>query len=223
MDIDFSGIFTDTLGDLANFVPKLIAFVLILLIGSFVAKWLRRIVVTVLRKINFDSYIDKAGIGAPLERAGFKDSGRFLAQIIYYLIMLMVLKLALSAFGQNDISDALDGLIAWIPKLLVAIVIVVITGLVANAVGNMLRPMLSTTPNGSLLTTVATTAIWVIGGFMALDQIEFARDIVDTLFTALIGSLGLIMVIKFGVGGIWAARDHFWPNVYSKLSGDDKA
>ncbi|MFT7599330.1 MAG: hypothetical protein ACI8TP_002259 [Acidimicrobiales bacterium] len=220
MDIDFDGIFTDTIGQLASFVPKLIAFVLILVIGMFVAKWIRRIIVSLLKKMKFDSYIDKAGIGAPLERAGFKDSGRFVAMIIYYLIMLLVLKLSLSAFGPNDISTALDGLIEWIPKLIVAMVIIIVTGLVVNAVRNMLQPLAANTPNGSTLVMIATSVIWVIGGFMALDQIEFARDIVDTLFTALIGSLGLIMVIKFGVGGIWAARDNFWPKVYDKFSGD---
>ena len=217
VDIDFDGIVTETVGDIAAFVPKVIAFALILIVGSFVAKWLRRIVATLLRKIRFDEHIDRAGIGAPLERAGFADSARFVAQILYYLAMLLVLKLALSAFGRNDISDALDGLVAFIPKLIVAIVIVVITGLVAKAVGNVLRPMLHDIEHGGTLATIATTAIWVIGGFAALAQIEFDPDIVDTLFTALIGSLRLILVIKFGVGGIWSARDSFWPAVYRKL------
>ncbi len=221
VDINFSQIWTDTFGDLADFIPKLVAFILILVIGMFVAKWIRRLISTVLKKINFDSYIDKAGIGAPLERAGFADSGRFVAQIIYYLIVLLVLKLALSAFGDNDISDALDGLIAFIPKLIVAIVIVIITGLVANAVRGLIGPGLETVEHGSLLTRLAVGAIWVIGVFAAIDQIEFAEDIVDTLFTALVGSLSAILILKFGVGGIWAARDRFWPNVYDRLSGED--
>jgi hypothetical protein len=190
-------------------------------VGVFVAKWLRRLVATLLRKIRFDEYLDKAGVGGPLERAGFADSGRFIAQIVYYLIVLLVLKLALSAFGENDISAALDGLIAWIPKLIVAIAIVIITGLVANAVGNILRPLLAELSYGGTLAMLATGAVWVIGGFAAIDQIDFAADIVDTLFTALVGSLGLIMVIKFGVGGIWAARDHFWPAVYKKFSNEN--
>ncbi len=221
MDIDFDGVFTDTARDLAAFVPKLVGFVLVLAVGVFVAKWLRRLVATLLRKIRFDEYLDKAGVGGPLERAGFADSGRFIAQIVYYLIVLLVLKLALSAFGENDISAALDGLIAWIPKLIVAIAIVIITGLVANAVGNILRPLLAELSYGGTLAMLATGAVWVIGGFAAIDQIDFAADIVDTLFTALVGSLGLIMVIKFGVGGIWAARDHFWPAVYKKFSNEN--
>lgn len=221
VDIDFDRIITDTFGDLADFIPKLVAFAIILIVGMFVAKWIRRIVGTVLTKINFDQYIDKAGIGGPLERAGFADSGRFVAQIIYYLVALLVLKLALSAFGPNDISTALDGLIEFIPKLIVAIVIVIITGLVANAVRNMLQPALAQVEMGALLTRMAVGAIWVLGIFAAIDQIEFAQDIVDTLFTALIGSLSAILVLKFGIGGVWAARDRFWPAVYDRVSGTE--
>lgn len=221
VDIDFDGIFTDTFGDLADFVPKLIAFGLILVIGLFVARIIRRAIGSLLTRIGFDGYIDKAGIGAPLQRAGFADSGRFVAQIIYYLIALLVLKLSLSAFGNNDISNALDGMIEFIPKLIVAIIIVIITGLVANAVGNMMRPALSEVDYGEILGKIAVGGIWMIGIFAAVDQIEFAQDIVDTLFTAIIGSLSAILVLKFGIGGIWAARDRFWPNVYDRLSGTD--
>ncbi len=221
VDIDFDGILTDTFGDLADFVPKLVAFLLIFVIGMFIARLIRRVIGTVLAKIGFDGYIDKAGIGGPLERAGFADSGRFVAQIIYYLIGLLVLKLSLSAFGDNDISDALDGMIAFIPKLIVAIVIIVITGLVANAVSNMIRPALSEVAYGETLGKLAAGAIWMIGIFAAIDQIDFAADIVDTLFTAIVGSLSAIIVLKFGIGGIWSARDRFWPNVYDRLSGSE--
>jgi len=221
MDIDFDGIVTDTIAQIADFIPKLIAFLLIFLIGMFIARLIRRVVGTVLTKIGFDSYIDKAGIGAPLQRAGFADSGKFVAQIIYYLIALMVLKLSLSAFGDNDISDALDSMIAFIPKLIVAIIIIIITGLVANAVGNLIRPGLSNVDYGQTVAKLATGAIWMIGIFAAIDQIDFAADIVDTLFTAIVGSLSAILILKFGIGGIWSARDRFWPNVYDRLSGTE--
>lgn len=218
-DIDFAGAISSAVDDLITFVPKVVLFLLVLVVGSFVAKWIRRIVTSLLRKINFDSYIDKAGIGTHLERAGFADSGRFIAQLLYYMIMVLVLKLSLSAFGENAISDTLDDLVGFIPKLIVAIAIIIITGLVANAVGGMLRPGLSEVASGDLVARLAVGAIWVIGIFAAIDQIQFAEDIVDTLFTAIVGSLSMILVIKFGVGGIWAARDHFWPAAYEKISG----
>jgi hypothetical protein len=112
-------------------------------------------------------------------------------------------------------------MIAFIPKLIVAIIIVVVTGLVANAVRNMLQPALAQVEHGELLTKLAVGAIWMIGIFAAIDQIQFAEDIVDTLFTAIVGSLSANLVLKFGIGGIWAARDRFWPNVYDRLAGAD--
>jgi hypothetical protein len=217
--VEFQQPIEDAFSKLFSFIPNLIVLILILVVGYFIARFIRRAIVTVLRKIRFDDYIDKAGIGGPLERAGFADSGKFLALIIYYLIMLVVLQVALSAFGNNPVSDVVNELIAFIPKAIVAIVIVIITGLVANAVRNILAPAVAEQDFGNLMTTVAVAAIWVIGGFAALDQLEFAQDIVDQLFTAIIGSISLILILKFGIGGIWEARDRFWPAVYDRVSG----
>ena len=217
--VEFTGPIEDAFSDLFSFVPKLVVLLLILVIGYFVARFIRRAIVTLLRKVRFDDYIDKAGIGGPLERAGFADSGRFLAMIIYYLIMLVVLQIALSAFGDNAVSDVINDLIAFIPKVIVAIIIMIVTGLVANAVRNILAPAVADQSFGNLATSVAVGAIWLIGGFAALDQLEIAADIVDQLFTAIVGSLSLILILKFGIGGIWEARDRFWPSVYDKVTG----
>ena len=112
----------------------------------------------------------------------------------------------------------LNDLLAFIPKVFVALIIIVLTGAVANAVKGFVSGALSHLSYGGFVTQGMTIAIWVIGGFAALDQIQIAEDIVDTLFTTVVASLGAIMVIKFGVGGIWAARDRFWPAVYDKVS-----
>ena len=64
--------------------------------------------------------------------------------------------------------------------------------------------------------------MWLFFGLAALDQIEIGEDVVDTLTTAVFASLSAILIIKFGVGGIWAARDRFWPNVYDTLSGESR-
>ncbi len=56
------------------------------------------------------------------------------------------------------------------------------------------------------------------GGFAAFDQLEVASDTVVTLFQTLTYSPGLILVIMFGVGGFWAARDRCWPGVYDSVS-----
>lgn len=219
---DWRGPLEDTFGMIADFVPRLLLFLVILLVGLFVARWIRRLVERLLKAINFDTYIDRSGIGGPLERAGYADSGRFVAQIIYYLIVLLVLQMAFNVFGDNPITDALEGLVAWLPKLVVGIVLVIIGGLVANVVGDLVRGATAGQPYGPFVTRLATIGVWLFFGLAALDQIEIGQDVVDVLTTAVFASLSAILIIKFGVGGIWAARDRFWPGVYDTLFGEGR-
>ena len=219
-EFDWRGPLENTLELVTDFVPKLALFLIILLVGLFVARWIRKLIHRLLTQIRFDDYIDKAGIGGPLARAGFADSGRFVAQIIYYLIVLMVLQMAFNTFGPNPITDALTGLVEWLPKLIVGIILVIIGGLVANVVGDLVRGATAGQSYGAFVTKVATAGVWLFFGLAALDQIEVGADVVDTLTTAIFASLSAIMIIKFGVGGIWAARDRFWPNVYDSIAGE---
>ncbi len=223
IDIQISEPINNAIDKFLGFIPSLLVFLVVLVVGLFIAKMIRKAVSALLQKINFDSYLDKAGIGGPLESAGFKDSGKLVAQLIYYFIVLIVLQIALTAFAtDNPISLLLNDFIAWIPKLFVALVIIVITGLVAGMVRNVLSNILASNSNAPLLTNLAVVGVWLLGIFAALDQAQFAQDIVDTLFQALVASISAIMIIKFGVGGIWAARDRFWPVVYDKVGSANK-
>lgn len=219
--VEWSQGIEDAWSDLASFVPKLVAAIVVFVIGWFVARFIRKLIERVLTKIRFDSYVDKAGIGGPVERAGYPDSGKLLAKLLYYGMMLIVLQLTVGVFGDSAVNEAFDGLIAFIPKLFIALIIVVITGAVANTVRSLVQPAVAHLDAGPFVAKAAFVAIWVIGGFAAFDQLDVASDTVDTLFQTLAYSLGLILVIKFGVGGIWAARDRFWPSVYDSVAGGD--
>ncbi len=209
----------DAWSNVAQFIPKLIGALIILLIGLWIARIIRKIVHRVLTRLRFDQVVDRSGLGTHIERAGYADSALLLAKVIYYGVVLIVLKLAIGAFGQSDIQDALDSMLAFIPKIFVALIIVVITGAVANGVRNMVSPAVAHLDYGKAITRVVVAAIWTIGVFAALDQIQIAQDIVDTLFKTLVASLGAILVIMFGVGGVWAARDRFWPRVFDRIEG----
>ncbi|MFW2332597.1 mechanosensitive ion channel family protein [Ilumatobacter sp.] len=217
--VEWSQGIEDAWSDLASFIPKLIAALVVLVIGWFIARVIRKVIVRVLDKIKFDQLVDKAGIGGPVERAGYPDSGKLLAQLLYYGLMLLVIQLAISVFGDSAVNEAFDSLLAFIPKLFIALIIVVITGVVANAVKSLVASATAHLDAGEFISKAAFAAVWVIGGFAAFDQLDVASDTVDTLFETLAYSLGLIVVIKFGVGGIWAARDRFWPAVYDGIAG----
>ncbi|MDH3295441.1 MAG: hypothetical protein OER95_14060 [Acidimicrobiia bacterium] len=209
---------TSFFDQLFSFLPNLIGFLAILFIGWFVARFLSRLVARLFQAINLDHYLDKAGIGAPLARAGYADSGRFVAKLFYYLLMLIVLKLAFGSLGIDALNEPFDQLIAWIPKAVVALALIVIGGIVANVVRDLVRGVTTGQSYSNLVTTAAGIGVWLIFGLAALDQAGIAADVIDTLTTAIFASFSAILIIKFGVGGIWAARDRFWPTVYDGIA-----
>ncbi len=209
----------ETFDGLGSFLPKLVGAIIILLIGWFIAKIIFRVIATVLKKAKIDSLVDKSGLGGPLESAGFADAGVFLAKVIYWLIMVLVIKMAVETLGIEALQTLIDDLAAWLPKLFVALILLFVTGAAANFVRDLVSNTTSTQSWGNAAATAAFAGIWFIGGMMVIDQIEIAGGIVDSLFKAVMSSLVGIMVIKYGVGGIWAARDRFWPSVYNKVGG----
>ncbi len=130
---------TDFFSELFGFLPQLLGFLIILLIGWLVARFLANLIRRVFTAVNLDHYLDRAGIGGPLERAGYADSGRFVAKILYYMFMLLVLKLAFGALGIDALNEPFDRLITWIPKALVALILIVVGGIVANVVRDLVE------------------------------------------------------------------------------------
>ena len=209
-----------TLDDVATFVPKLVGAIVIFVIGWFIARAIRRLFHALLTRVGFDSLVDRSGLGAHVERAGYADSGELLAKIVYWGLMLIVLKLTIGVFGDNPVQDALDDIIDYIPNVFVAIVIVVLTGAVANIVGELVGAAVAHLDYDRTITGFVVGLVWFIGGFAALDQLAIAEDVVDTLFQYSAGAFFAILVIKFGIGGIWSARDRFWPAVYDRFEAD---
>ncbi|MEM7094120.1 MAG: hypothetical protein AAF567_14030 [Actinomycetota bacterium] len=207
----------ETFDGIGSFLPNLIGALLIFFIGRFIAKFIFRLVARVLKQANFDDLVDRSGLGEPLERAGFPDSGVFLAKIIYWIAMFIVIQLTVETLGLDALQTLIDDLVGWLPRLFVALIIVFVTGAVANFVRGLVSGATQEQAWGNAATTVAFAGVWFIGGIAALDQVQIASDIVDTLFRIVLQALAGILVIKFGIGGIWAARDRFWPGVYDRL------
>src|SRR6516164_7682816 len=113
--------------NVATFIPKFIVFLIILIVGYFIAKALAKLVARVLTRLGFDRLAERGGIKTVLAHSKY-DAAGILGQIVYYAIMLFVLDVAFGVFGANPISGFLHGVIAYLPLLLIAIVLIVIPG-----------------------------------------------------------------------------------------------
>ena len=214
---DITDSFSNVISSFIEFIPGLVAALVLLLVGRFVAGFVSGLFKKLLDAIKFDRWVDKSGLGAYVERAGYPDSGFLLARIVGWMIMLIFVQMAVRQLGIDSVSELVNTFIAWIPNVIIAIILVVITGAAANFAKDVLAPSLASQSAGGLILKIVNAAIWIVGGMMAIDQLGFGGDIIDQLWTALTSGLAAILVIKFGVGGIWAARDRFWPKVYDAV------
>jgi hypothetical protein len=189
-------------------LPQIALFLVILIVGWIVASAVARLLDTLLDKIGFDRWVERGGIKRALARSEY-DASDLLSKIVFYGLVLVVLQLAFGVFGQNPVSDLIDGLISYLPNVFVAILIIVIAAYVAAAVRDIARASLGNLEYGNLLANIAYWAILLVGIFAALDQLEIAPTIVNGLFYFLLAVVGGSLIIAVGGGGIAPMRQRW--------------
>ena len=213
--IDFEGGLEEAWDSIITFLPKLLGFLLIIGIGYFVAKAVEKLLDTILERVGFDRLVERGGLRTALAKSRL-DASSLLARIVFYVAFLFVLQLAFGVFGPNPISDLLEGIIAFLPKVFVAILIVVITAAVATAVMTLVESVLGGLSYGRTLAMVASAAVWVVGIAAALNQVEIAPEIVNGLFYAMLALLVGVGIVAIGGGGIQPMRER-WQRALTRI------
>lgn len=203
--------------EVATFVPRVAVLAVVLaggwILGGLAARALRR----ALHGFHAACLLERAGLGVGLARLGVADPVPVIASLVRAGVVLVALQLGLSAFGPNAVSSSIDAALLLLPRIVVAFAIVVATGLAARFLRRVVAGAFGSSELSRPLADLSAVGAWVIGCFAALDHLAVAEDIVRMLFAAIVFGLTAIAVIKFGVGGVWAARDRFWPGVYDRV------
>jgi hypothetical protein len=185
-------------------IPKVIGFLIILLIGWLVASALAGIVARVLRSVQFNNMADRSGFTGFIQNMGVEtDAAGFIATTAKWFIRLIALTVAFDALGLPAVSQVLRQILFFIPNLIVALVVLVIGGLVANAISRVVRGATAEAGLGNpgLLSTIARFAVWAFAVIIAVNQIGIASTLVNTLFMGFVGALALACGLAFGLGG----------------------
>ena len=206
--VDYQAGIENAWSNVATFIPKLLAALVILLVGYFVAKAIASILDKVLERVGFDRVVERGGVRQVLARSKY-DPSDILAKLVFWTIMLLVLQLAFGVFGANPVSNLLSGLIAYLPNVFVAILILVIAAAIAKAVTDLLSNLLSSVQGGQMLAKGAGVAILVFAVFAALDQLQIAPRIVTGLWYALLAAVVGSVVVAVGGGGI-RTMQRYW-------------
>jgi len=191
------------------FVPLLLGFLLILLVGYIIAAALSKAVTFLLRKIGFDNLANRIGLSRLEQNMGVRlDAAGILGKIVFWFIFLVFLVPATNALGLTAVSGILNTMIAYIPNVFVAILVLFLGTLAATFVADIVRGATASTNigNSNLFANVARYAIIGFAALIALEQLQIAPALLNILFTAIIGALAIAFGLAFGLGGQDAAR-----------------
>jgi mechanosensitive ion channel-like protein len=190
------------LDELVAFLPRLVGFLIILLIGWLIARAVKAIVVKALQGVGLDRALSSGSAGPYVARA-VPDArpSDIIGAVAFWFLFLGAVAIAVSQLGIEALDNFLQSIVAYLPNIVVAILIFVVAGAVAAAVSGLVSRTLDGTATGRIAGTAAPVLIMGIATFMILDQLNIAQAIVEITYIALLGSVALGMAIAFGLGG----------------------
>ena len=192
-----------------TFIPRFIGFLVILIVGLIIAALVAKGLTFLLRKVGFDRMADRVGLTRFGQRMGVTmDPAGILGRVVYWFILLIFLVPAADALGLPAVSNVLNTLVAYLPNVFVAILVLFLGTLAATVVADLVRGATSSANIGNP-NIFAGIARWAIIGFaalIALEQLQITPTLLNELFGATVAALAIAFGLAFGLGGQDAAR-----------------
>jgi flagellar biosynthesis protein FliQ len=198
-------------------LPRLALALLVLLAGWIVAKMVRFAIVKGLRAVNFSVLTQRAGMDGFLRDGGIRsDTAGILALLVYWLVILASLVIGFNLLGLSYVTDLLGRVILFLPKVMVALLILAFGAYFARFIGNAVTAYCRNVhiQDADILGRLAQYAILAFVVLIALDQVNVGGDIVRQTFLIVLAGLVFALALAFGIGGKdWAAEmlERWWP------------
>ena len=205
------------LGELGQLLPRILLAVVVLIAGWLVAKLVRFAVDKALRAINFQVLTERAGMDGFLRNGGIQsDTTELFALLCYWLVILAALIVGFNSLGLAYVTDLLARVVLFVPKVMVALVILAFGAYFARVVGEVVSAYFRNVhmQDADMLGRIARYALLTFVVLIALDQVNVGGDIVRQTFLIILAGVVFALALSFGLAGKdWAADllERWWP------------
>lgn len=185
-------------------IPKIIGFAIILVVGWFVASLIDKGLAALLRRVRFNEFAERSGLADFVSKMNVGvDSAGMIGLVVKWFVRLIAMVVAFDALGLPAVSEVLRSFLLWMPNVIVALVVLIIGGLAARALSNLVRGSAAEAgiTNSEFLAKLASVMVWAFAIVVAVNQLGIATTLVNTLFMAFVGALALGAGLAFGLGG----------------------
>ncbi|MBK9107131.1 MAG: hypothetical protein IPM92_01800 [Saprospiraceae bacterium] len=201
--------FSSYLDALAGSIPALVNALIILLAGWLLARVTKWLVFKACHLAGIDKISEQTAVHRFLERRGFKNGFSGLtSSLFFWLIILIVLVRFFNLLGLDVVSDLLNQVVAFIPSLLVACIILIVGFYLADFVSGLALGSLEESgyEHPELLGKIVFYSIAFFTLAIALTQIGIGEALITNVVSIFFGAIGLAFAIAFGLGGKeWAS------------------
>jgi len=187
-----------------NFIPAFLGALIIFIVGLIIASGLGELVEKLIDLMKIDKVLEKIGFKKFTDQAKLKlDSGYFVGMLIKWLLILVFLRVATDILNLTAVSEFLMSIIAFIPSLVVAVLVVLISVVLGDFLSRLVRGSVAGAglKSAKFLGSLTQWSIMVFGLLVALTQIGIATYILNTFFTGIIAMLAIAGGLAFGLGG----------------------
>ena len=187
-----------------SFIPVLVGAIIVFVIGWFVSVGVGKLITEILKRIKFNQIFEKEGWKSALEKAEIKvDASGFIGAIVKWILVIVFLLAAVDILGLVQFAGFLKSVLAYLPNVIVAALIFVVTVILVDIVEKVVRAAVESIKvgYGAMVSAVIKWSIWVFALLAILHQLGIARPFMETLFTGLVAMLVISLGIAFGLGG----------------------
>lgn len=191
------------LATLISAIPSIVGAAVILLLGWIITGALAGALAKALRAVRVNVAADRAGVTRLLQRAQVRaDAAGVIAGVVKWYLRLIVILMAADAVKLTAVSTIVNQVLAFVPNLLVAVVILAAFSWLASLARNLVTAALEPTmPNAKAIGVLAYGATFGFGVIAAATQIGVATSLLNILFVGIVGALALAFGLAFGLGG----------------------
>jgi hypothetical protein len=194
--------------------PSILLAIIIFIIGWIVATTLGKLVMMGVDALKLDRLFKSTGVDEALARAGTRlHIGKFIGELVKWFIVIVFLIASLNIVHLDQVTMFLQAVLAYIPQVIVAALVLVAGTLLADFVRKLVAgsAAVANVRSARMLGSIAYYAIWILALVTALDKLGIFGYFGQILFTGLVVMIALALGLAFGLGGKevagrWLAR-----------------
>lgn len=202
-----TNVFVNFFQSVINFLPRLIFAVLIVLLGVLVGKLVKAGIIKVLKMIRLKPYTDAVGLNKVFtQRVEFAE---LVGDLFGWTIILVSLLPAFEILQMPRVYDLVLAIVAYIPRVIVAVAIIIIGAVIADLVSRLVESTANTigTKTAAVAADLTRWLIIVIAVISAINQLGINTVVINQVITGLIALLAIAGGLAFGLGGQDAAKE----------------